>query len=197
MCHISPVGYKCKASKHELQVLLGYLSHAATVVQPGRAFLHRLIDATKKNTMSCLKTQLNLDCRADLAWWSTYTENWNGIALFPGLPIGPTLVSDTSGTWGCVAYNETSLNWFQFQWPQSWTPVNISAKELVPILISAAVWGATWRGTTVLFLSNNQAVITCLSKQTAHAALMAHLLRCLFFFEAHFRFEHRSRQPCR
>ena len=44
----------------------------------------------------------------------------------------------------------------------------------------------------VLFLSDNQAVVTCLSKQTARDPFLAHLLRCLFFMEAHFGFEHKS-----
>ena len=38
---------KRNATKHEMQVLIGILSHAATVVRPGRLFLRRLIDAFK------------------------------------------------------------------------------------------------------------------------------------------------------
>ena len=183
---------KRNASKHELQVLLGFLSHAASVVRPGRVFLRRLIDIAKKPRLASQRVRLNLDCRADLAWWSTFIGEWNGIALFPCLPAGPTLISDASGTWGCGAYCEASLSWFQYQWHQSWAGVNIAVKELVPILVSAAVWGSSWRGTVVLFVSDNQAVVTCLTNRTAHDPLIAHLLRCLFFLEAHFGFEHKS-----
>ena len=183
---------KRNASKHELQVVLGWLSHAATIVRPGRAFIRRLIDTAKKPRLPNQRVRLNLDCRADLAWWAVYIEKWNGLALFPNFPVGPTVVSDASGSWGCGAYSKSSLEWFQWQWPHSWSPVNIAAKELVPILISAAIWGPVWRGSTVLFLSDNQAVVTCLLRRTARDPLMAHLLRCLFFLEAHFGFEHRS-----
>ena len=110
---------KCSASKHELQVLLGYLSHAATIVRPGRAFLRRLIDIAKKPRLATQRVQLNLDCRADLAWWATFIKDWNGIALFPCLPPGPTVVSDASGSCRCGAYCDKSLSWFQHQWPQS------------------------------------------------------------------------------
>ena len=36
---------KRAATKHELQVLLGHLNHAASVVQAGRPFLRHLIEA--------------------------------------------------------------------------------------------------------------------------------------------------------
>ena len=70
-----------------------------------------------------------------------FIDGWIGVALFPGLPTGPTVVSDTSGSWGCGAFCEPSVNWFQLEWYPSWRSVNIAAKELVPIVISAAVWG--------------------------------------------------------
>ena len=179
-------------SKHELQVLLGLLGHASTVVRPGRTFIRQLIELSKKPRLPSHKVRLNLDCRADLAWWSNFIDGWNGVALFPGLPTGPTVVSDASGSWGCGAFCEPSVNWFQLEWYPSWRSVNIAAKELVPIVISAAVWGASWRGKSIRFLSDNQAVVTCLTNRSAQDPCMVHLLRCLFFFEAHFEFELRA-----
>ena len=38
---------KKAASKRELQSIIGHLSHAATVVKPGRTFLRLLIEASK------------------------------------------------------------------------------------------------------------------------------------------------------
>ena len=95
---------KRSASKHELLVLLGLLGHAATVVRPGRTFIRHLIDLSKKPRLASQKVRLNLDCRADLSWWADFIESWNGVALFPDLPPGPTVISDASGTWGCGAY---------------------------------------------------------------------------------------------
>ena len=89
---------KRSASKHELQVLLGLLGHAATVVRPGRTFTRQLIELSKRPRLPAQKVRLNLDCRADLEWWSNFIVSWNGVALFPGLPAGPTVVSDASGS---------------------------------------------------------------------------------------------------
>ena len=183
---------KRHASKHDLQVLLGHLSHAATVVRPGRVFLRQLIDTTKLPRLPSHKVRLNAGCRADISWWATFVQNWNGVALFPQLPTGPKLVSDASGSWGCGAYCPGEGTWFQLRWPPSWADINIAAKELLPIVAAAAIWGKAWNGTVIKVHSDNQAVVACLTSRSARDPLLAHLLRCLFFFEAHFRFEHRA-----
>ena len=124
---------KCYVSKHELQVLLDFLSHATSVVRPGHVFLRRLIDIAKKPLLAFRRVRLNQDCCADLAWWSTFIGKWNGIAPFLSFPAGLTLISDASSTWDCSAYCEASLSWFQYQCHQPWDGVNIAVKELVPI----------------------------------------------------------------
>ena len=184
---------KRHATKHELQVLIGLLNHAAAVVRPGRTFLRQLIETSKIPRRQSQKVRLNLGCRADIAWWSLFAQEWNGVALFPDLPSGVTVVSGASGGWGCGAYNASSFQWFQLQWPTTWSKVNIAVKELVPIVVSAALWGRSWAGSQVLFRSDNQAVVSCLSSRTARDPHLSHLLRCLFFFAAQFRFEYHAK----
>ena len=184
---------KRQASKRELQRMIGLLSYAATVVRPGRSFLRYLIEASKRPRRQPHKTRIDAGCRSDLAWWSLFAQDWNGVALFHGLPAGETVVSDASGSWGCGAYCSATKEWFQLRWPPSWAEVNIAAKELVPVVVSAAVWGSKWSGCRVLFRSDNQAVVDCLTSMKAGEDHLAHLLRCLFFIEARFKFEHHAR----
>ena len=154
--------------------------------------MRQLIETMKIPRLQSQSIRINCGCRADVAWWSTFIQDWNGIALFPTLLPGPTIVSDASGSWGCGAFCSSSLDWFQIQWPPHWTSTNIAIKELFPIIISAAIWGHTWHGTTVLFKSDNQAVVAVLTSRSARDSRLSHLLRCLCFLEAHFRFEHRA-----
>ena len=184
--------HRRSATKHELQVLIGHLSHAAAVVRPGRSFMRQLIETMKLPRLQSQKVRINGNCRADLAWWSTFVQDWNGIALFPRLPPGPTVISDASGSWGCGAFCPDTLMWFQQQWSPGFISSSIAVKELVPIVIGAAIWGNKWRGTVVLFKSDNQAVVTALNSRSARNPQLSHLLRCLFFFEAHHQFEHRA-----
>ena len=60
------------------------------------------------------------------------------------------------------------------------------------MVVAAAIWGRHWGGKCVHFHSDNQAVVAALSSRTARDPQLMHLLRCLFFFEACFRFEHQA-----
>ena len=119
------------ATKHQLQSLIGHLSHASKVVKPGQTFMREII-----RTMSIPKaghhlTRLNAQCRADLAWWFTFLASWNEIhvSLFPGMPRGETVTADASGSWGCGAFGLHTMQWFQCEWPKHWELVNIAVKE--------------------------------------------------------------------
>ena len=181
---------KRSASKHQLQCFIGHLSHAASVVKPGRVFTRELIRTVGVPKRSFHLVRLNMHCRADIAWWAMFLSDWNGISLFPQMKPGPTAISDASGTWGCGAFMQDTKAWFQVQWPQDWGSVNTAIKELIPVVISAVVWGRWWKNTRIVFLSDNQAVVQALNSGSCQEAHLMHLLRTLFFFEAHFGFEH-------
>ena len=134
--------------------------------------------------------RLNQQVRADLAWWDSFVQHWNGTSFIPNMPQRTSMTSDASGTWGCGAFRNDSLEWFQVGWPPHYQEASIAAKELVPILIGAALWGRFWSGSKVLFLSDNQAVVEVLGSLSSRDPRMCHLLKCLFFFEAHYSFEH-------
>jgi hypothetical protein len=113
---------KKAATKRELQMMLGHLNHAATVVPVGKPFVRNLITAMAPLKQPAHYTRLNSDCRSDLAWWIAFVDSWNGINLFPCLSPGPTITADASGGWGCGAF--CYLGWFQVRWPNSWERVN-------------------------------------------------------------------------
>ena len=55
------------------------------------------------------------------------------------------VVSDVSRSFGCGAILLHS-QWLQVEWPSSWSNVDITVKELVPIVVAAAVWGRCGTG---------------------------------------------------
>ena len=65
-----------------------------------------------------------------------------------------------------------------------------SCKELVPVVVVAALWGSSWAGHHVCFHSDNMAVVTILNKHTAKDHLLNNLLRCLFFYAAFYKFHY-------
>ena len=171
------------ATKRQLQSLIGLLSHAATVVPPGRAFIRRMIDLLKVARRPDHHIRLTADFRSDLLWWASFLPGWNGRAILPDPLPSHTVTADASGSWGCGAVSDSG-KYFQLQWPESWLQVNIAVKEMVPVVVAAAIWGQEWQDQTVLVKSDNMAVVEALSKGAARDPLLMHLIRCLHFFSA-------------
>ena len=61
-------------------------------------------------------------------------------------------------------------------WPSSWQNANIATKELLPIVLSLALWASCWSGLRVLFRTDNQAVVAALTFFSARDPNMSHLL---------------------
>ncbi len=92
--------------------------------------------------------------------------------------------TNASGFWGCGAF--LCGQWFQWCWPSDWASENIMVKELVPIVLSCAVWGPQLAKKKVLFQCDNTGVVAAIKKGSAQVELAMHLLRCLWFFAARF-----------
>ena len=133
--------------RRELESLVGLLQHACKVVKPGRSFLRRMINllAGPFASRGHHLVRLNREFRADLLWWSTFVSEWNGIALMPK-PSDERIQfsTDAAGSWGCGA--SWKHHWFQLPWDAQSLPLSISVKEMLPIIMAAAVWGEQWRG---------------------------------------------------
>ena len=130
--------------------------------------------------------RLNRSARADIEWWRMFARSWNGINFLPFARAQITLTSDASGSWGCGAFYEA--RWFQFQWSDLLRPQNIAAMELLPILLASAMWGSNWQAHHILCQCDNQAVVAVLNKGSAKDLMLAHILRCISFYAAHYGF---------
>ena len=173
--------------KRELQSLAGHLNHACKVVRPGRRFLRGIFGLLSQFRKQNHMIRLNAGFRADLEWWHTFVGAWNGVSMMrreevlsPDIHIW----SDASGTWGCGALWETQ--WVQVAWSEwpNFAAASIAAKELLPIIVATAMWGASWRGLTVCCHCDNQSVVAVVRGGYCRDPAMAHMLRCLFFLEA-------------
>lgn len=92
----------------------------------------------------------------------------------------------TQQGFGCGGFVQ-SLGWFQFRWPSGWS--DETAKELVPVVFSAALWGRLWSGKLVCYHSDNMGVVSLLSKYSSPIPALMHLVRCLLFYAAYFKFQ--------
>ena len=191
-------GDRKACSRRELESLVGTLNHACKVVRPGRAFLRRMLNLLKSphaqstRRGAARQIRLNRDFRSDLLWWRVFAERWNGVSVATPLPGNPPtqLTTDASGTWGCGAWSNSA--WFQLKWDNRSQQFPIVVKELIPIIIAAAVWGERWRGQLVCCRCDNQAVVAALNARSCRESHIMHMLRCLYFIEAHFQCDLRA-----
>ena len=176
--------------RSELESLLGHLSHAAVVVRPGRIFLRQLFSVMSRASKRHHFVHLDTVAKADLAWWNCFLQHWHGASfLTPSEPVAVHVYSDASGSFGCGAFT-SMMEWIQVEWPVSWQEVDISVKELVPVVMAAAVWGRSWRQCHIIFHSDNAAVVAVVQRKTAKHPSLLHLVRCLYFYAAHFHFSY-------
>ena len=96
----------------------------------------------------------------------------------------PVVTSDASGSWVWGAWHGS--HWFQHEWSIEEVINNISLKELVPVIVSAVVWGSDWVVQSVTSYSDNQAVV--LNKHSCRDKFLMHLLKCLSYFEGCYQF---------
>ena len=69
--------------------------------------------------------------------------------------------SDASGNWGCGAY--CGDVWFQIQWDEVTKQKHITIKELIPIVLAAALWDKRWSGKSVRVQCDNAAVVAVIN----------------------------------
>ena len=174
-------------TRKELLSLIGQLQHACCVVKPGRVFLRRMIELAKRRGHQ-ERIRLSQEFKSDLRWWATFLPGWNGRSMMAGIVrqrAEVTVTSDASGNWGCGAFTDTGA-WFQLRWPEAWKDIHITVKELLPIIIGAAVWGRNWRGKSVRWLCDNAAAVAIVNSGKSSVERAMHLLRCLVFLLAKF-----------
>ena len=160
------------------------------VVRQGRTFLRHLYVILNRAEHHRHYVHLDSEARADLCWWHCFLHHWNGPMFFQrSVTPAAHIYTDASGSFGCGGVLTPSY-WFQIQWPPAWAGVDIVVKELVPVVVAAALWGRGWQHLHICFHSDNSAVVDILRKQSARDPQAHHLLRCFYFYSAFFQFEY-------
>ena len=174
--------------KRELCSLIGKLQHASKVVRPGRTFLRRMFEQLAVAKKMHHHVWLNQAFRSDLAWRNAFLVTWNGVSLLREAIVQAPhyeIATDASGNWGCGAV--WGSDWLQFKWTDSYQQEAITQKELLPIVLAAAVWGPVWQDLAIKVHCDNQAVVAVVNSGYCRETQVMHLLRCLFFITAKFR----------
>ena len=155
-------------SRKELESLVGKLGHATQVVPPGKTFMRRLFKLKAAMGQARGKIRLNNGFRSEIMWWATFLEPWNGVRMMKdnSQQQAASIWTDASGSFGCGAWNSATSEWFQLQWSTGQGQVQsgieeegITLKELLPVVLSCAIWGRYWAGQAVMFHCDNTGAV--------------------------------------
>ena len=164
-----------------LQSLIGVLNFACSVIVPGRTFLRRLIDLTIGVKQPYHHIKIKSEVKLDLTTWLEFLDNHNGISMFIDECWASSdklrLYTDASGSIGYGGFLNTS--WFYGKWPVQCVSLNITILELYPIVLSLYIFGQQLKNKCVLFLTDNEAVVHIINRQTSKDKQIMILVRLL------------------
>ena len=170
---------KTKATKRELQSLLGKLSFVSKCVQNSRIFLMRIIDLLKRLKRNHHRVSLNKDFRKDISWWINFIAVYNGVSIICDVPwSAPDCVFATDacltgcgGVCGRSVFHAPFPDWVLQQFTA------IHQLEFLAFLVAVRLWGALWAGLRVQVYCDNAAVVTVINSGKTSDSLMGTILR--------------------
>ena len=122
---------------------------------------------------------LQQEARHDLSAWLLFIKHFNGTAMFLherwNLSSKLHFHTDSAGSIGYAAV--FGNHWFNGAWDQSWIHLDISIKEMFPVVIALETWGHLIKNQCICFHIDNMAVVHILNKQSARDPLMMVLVR--------------------
>ena len=180
----------------EMQVLLGTLNFACSVLIPGRAFLRRLIDLTLGITKPFHYIRLTKETKKDLGVWLGFLAEYNCKSFFLdefwATSDSLNLHTDASGTIGFGGF--LGNKWFHGTWQGENSSMNIAILELYPIVLAIHLFGYCLANKRILFSTDNLAIVHVLNKQTSKdkniMCLMRNLVRSCLDLNILFRAKH-------
>ena len=181
---------KKRASKKNLQKLLGKLIWVSRCVKYSRGFMARLLAQLRElhQFPDNASRSLPEGCKEDIKWWIRYVRRFNGVEMmFPEEPLllPPEDLIELSEN---VCCGDAQLNgggayfnneYWSREFPEfllgDTVPIHI--KEFWVVIASAILWGDIWRGSLVYIFCDNMAVVQVLNKESPKDEGMASLLR--------------------
>ena len=170
-----------KVTLREIQSLVGLLNFACSVVTPGRAFLRRLIDLTHGVRFSHHLIKLNGEAKADLNVWLSFLSTFNGRSFFLDdrwqNSSKLNLFTDAADGIGFGAIFCTEF--CHGFWPDHWRYRNIAILEFYPIILSLYLWGHKMANHSILFFTDNEALVYVINKQSCKDKALMFFVRKL------------------
>jgi hypothetical protein len=135
---------RTRATRHDLQVLLGRLFHAAKCSPPARLFVGRMLHTLRQAPLQGT-TPLSDSFRLDLQWFVEFLPTYNGVQfIIPDRPAAHLFVYTNPVTLRAVWED----NLVEGSLPEALRARNrlLASKEIFTIFVALQLWGEQWAG---------------------------------------------------
>ena len=140
-----------------------------------------LIDLTHGIRLSHHLIKLNCESKEDLNVWLTFLAKYNGRSFFIeerwANPQQLNLFTNAAGGVGFGAI--FGSEYCHGLWPDSWQHQNIAILEFYPIVLSLCLWGHRMANRSVLFFTDNKALVYVINKQSCKDKTLMQFVRKL------------------
>ena len=174
-----------RATRKQLESIIGKLSFIANCVWAGRVFIARLINLLT-GFLKVGKYTIPTETKKDFIWWKRFLKDYNGVSILwlqDTLTADVLLATDLSlvGA-GAVCANE----YFHVKYPQQILEKfsNIAHLEMLAIILAIKLWGDTVSGKVVHLSCDNQACVEVINTGRASDRKLQECLRELVMLVA-------------
>lgn len=179
---------KKRATKQQLQSLIGRLNFSARVVKGARIFLRRLFDALATLKHQRHKIRLRGAVKADIAWWHNFLQDFNGVAAFMDNTPITTVCTDACLRAGGAFYNG---DFFYTVWEEDYPEISdlcINYKEAMIAILGLMRWGSMFENKYVILYTDNQCTAHILNKCSSKNSVLMKYMRDMFWVSARYNF---------
>lgn len=183
--------YKKKATKRELQSLIGKLSFVAKCVRQSRLFLTRILDLLRRLSHNHHHINISSECKKDIRWWREFLVRYNGVSIiYTSVWSKPDEIFSTDACLtGCGGVFGSQF--FHQEFPDGILSefTSIHHLECIAILVATRLWGSEWTGLRIRVYCDNEAIVTVLNSGKTKDPLLGRCLRNIWLCSSLHEFE--------
>ena len=186
---------KFRATKKEVQSIVGLLNFVAACVRPGRIFLARMFVflGGMSDKGSC---RLSAEFQKDIFWWDQFMVTYNGVSMINIDDWGDPdeVLSCDACLSGAGGWFAGSRSYFHVKFPPEICEAakHINGLELVTVCVCCKLWGPELTGKRIQIFCDNDASVQVIKSGRSTDAFMQSCVRELFYWCAKYQFEIRA-----
>ena len=173
---------KTRATKNQLQSLLGSLLYITKCVKPARYFLNRMLQLLRTNHTAKI-ISLNNDFKRDLNWFLTFLRQYNGVTFYDNQEIQETIFLDASLQGLGGAFNNEV---YALTIPLGFQNYDIVHLEILNIVVALKLWAKQWQNKRIEIRCDNMAVVEVIRSGKARDPTLAKCARNIWLLTSIF-----------